>query len=869
MVILNIKESSVQNNTILLPPTDIASYKFPFQPYDIQLEFMKNLYQVIENGKVGIFESPTGTGKSLSLICGALKWLKDNEERYEREEYSSNTRMEITNEPLWVIEYSKNKKRKEELARKQELNERIQKIRDKEKLERQKASCQTIDGNIFRKRLKKDHSGLDLNRNRKDSDMEEYLVEEYHSDDETENHEENDNMSVQVKELLKRFQEGKSLENFDNDKETREQDEEEPDEIKIFYCSRTHSQLTQFVNELRKTVYAENVKCVSLGSRKNLCINEEVRNLKSMNRINEKCLDMQKAGTKPEKRCPYNSARNQSHMLDYRDHVLASVRDIEELVDIGRELGACPYYGTRKSIRRCQIVTLPYNLLLQKSSRESMKISLKDNIVIIDEAHNLVDTVTSVHTIIIDLPQIVKVRSQLNAYLDRYKKRLLGKNVMYIQQILSLLDALIRCLTAFEKKCEEKGKDKEGMNYIKTVNDFLHILKIGDLNLFKIENYLKKSQVARKSNQELTNLSTLPSLSQIEAFLMSLTNGNQDGRVILGFQQIIVPIEGKRETTVKYIPNIKYLLLNPSSQFKDIVEEARSVILAGTMEPIDDLTEQLFPYLPTQKLSKFSCGHIVPPENLLTLTLSEGPMGGTFEFTFERRDNIKLIDELGQTIINLCNVIPDGVVCFFASYTYLEQVHERWKQNGILERIKKRKMVFQEPRETQLVEKILKQYDLHIHSSNNKDGALLLCVVNGKMSEGMNFSDRLGRGIIMVGLPFANLTSVGLNEKMKFMNQIGKTSSKDNNSSQRGNEYYQNLCMKAVNQSIGRAIRHRNDYAAIILIDKRFNTNNRIRQKLPTWINQSVIECHKFGQAIGKVSGFFKNKVHQFSSNDL
>ena len=43
-------------------------------------------------------------------------------------------------------------------------------------------------------------------------------------------------------------------------------------------------------------MYAEDLKCVSLGSRKNLCINEEVRKLKSINRINEKCLNMQKAG---------------------------------------------------------------------------------------------------------------------------------------------------------------------------------------------------------------------------------------------------------------------------------------------------------------------------------------------------------------------------------------------------------------------------------------------------------------------------------------------------------------------------------------------------------------------------------------------
>ncbi|CAB4429069.1 unnamed protein product [Rhizophagus irregularis] len=151
-------------------------------------------------------------------------------------------------------------------------------------------------------------------------------------------------------------------------------------------------------------------------------------------------------------------------MLDYRDHVLASVRDIEELVDIGRKLNACSYYGTRKSIRQCQIVILPYNLLLQKSSRESMGISLKNNIVIIDEAHNLVDTIAR----------------KLNGFIDKIESRT-GVEIHQAQQ------------TSYEK-----------------------------------------------------NSSTLPSLSQIEAFFMSLTNGNQDGRVILGFQQISVSVEGKR-----------------------------------------------------------------------------------------------------------------------------------------------------------------------------------------------------------------------------------------------------------------------------------------------------------------------------------
>ncbi len=36
-------------------------FRFPFEPYDIQLDFMKNLYTCLEQGKLGIFESPTGT----------------------------------------------------------------------------------------------------------------------------------------------------------------------------------------------------------------------------------------------------------------------------------------------------------------------------------------------------------------------------------------------------------------------------------------------------------------------------------------------------------------------------------------------------------------------------------------------------------------------------------------------------------------------------------------------------------------------------------------------------------------------------------------------------------------------------------------
>jgi len=97
------------------------AFQFPFTPYAVQTELMTSVYAALSEGQVGIFESPTGvcrcarvrrrqrrgpavgtrgvasgparrrwrplsrargrgagTGKSMSLICSSLRWLKEN-----------------------------------------------------------------------------------------------------------------------------------------------------------------------------------------------------------------------------------------------------------------------------------------------------------------------------------------------------------------------------------------------------------------------------------------------------------------------------------------------------------------------------------------------------------------------------------------------------------------------------------------------------------------------------------------------------------------------------------------------------------------------------------------------------------------------
>ncbi|XP_013417231.1 ATP-dependent DNA helicase DDX11 [Lingula anatina] len=124
------------------------------------------------------------------------------------------------------------------------------------------------------------------------------------------------------------------------------------------------------------------------------------------------------------------------------------------------------------------------------------------------------------------------------------------------------------------------------------------------------------------------------------------------------------------------------------------------------------------------------------------------------------------------------------------------------------------------------------------------------------MSEGINFSDQLGRCIVMVGLPYPNIRSPELKEKMDYLN-ANVPKGLDGKSA--GQQHYENLCMKAVNQSIGRAIRHLADYATILLLDQRYQRPS-VSSQLPDWIAKDLQKMDKFGSAYAAIRKFFSGK---------
>ncbi|KAH8199770.1 hypothetical protein TruAng_006051 [Truncatella angustata] len=847
---------------------DVASgirkidFNHPYTPYDVQQQFMKAVYDILEqgDGQIGILESPTGTGKSLSLICAALTWLRHHKKSI-FEASVEDTARAFKDEPDWIIEQMLKRKREQVVQQWEEREARLKRIRTKERSLEARGS----------KRRRVDDSNSKHNPSNDKDDTEWLLIDR--EDPGMQQDGEAQSFSKETRTLMEKLGMGQLKQ--DGDEEDRI---EEP--LKIYYTSRTHSQLTQFINELRRPKFppsvpedllsgenqseGETIKHIPLSSRQRLCINPSVSRLGSLAAINDRCKDLQQS--KSDSKCHFvPNANNISQTHQFRDSALASLPDIEDLFDLGKKLAVCPYYASRTALPEAEIITLPYPLLLQQTAREALGIDLKGSVVIVDEAHNIMDAVANVYASEISLSDLKRGRQMLGGSVpvSGTKRR--------------------------EKLTPESLQNDHG---IVDPNALLQTKAIDQINLYKLIQYIQESKLAYKiegyaahveeqTAQTAGVVSSTPVLHDLVSFLVSLTNLGSEGRIF--FQK---DMSSPR-------PDIKlsYLLLSPTHAFSSVASSARAVILAGgTMSPFEDYTAHLFPDLPLDKITTLSCGHVIPASNLCVWTLAAprpGPLD--FEFSFQKRSDKTMVRELGIAILNMCSVVPDGMVVFFPSYGYLDEVVATWsemssttgsvKQESIWARLQAKKALFRESKGGSSDEVLAKYSEAILgdpskpNSNGNGTGALLLSVIGGKMSEGINFSDRLGRCVIIVGLPYPNINSPDWKARIEYIESTtinrllagdparNKTEAAAT-AKQTSRDFYESACMRAVNQSIGRAIRHKGDYAAIVLVDRRFGTE-RIRRKLPGWIQGGMVDGSEkggLGQLMGKLGSFFRSK---------
>ena len=187
------------------------------------------------------------------------------------------------------------------------------------------------------------------------------------------------------------------------------------------------------------------------------------------------------------------------------------------------------------------------------------------------------DAIAGIHSVSVSLQQLETAVSQLTTYARKFKTRLKGKNRSYLAQVIRLVGSISGHLRGIS---QQKGALEGPVQF----SDLMAGKGVDQINPYKLSKYLQESKLARKvdgyvesSEKDQTtqkrDRTTVPVLFHIQSFLLPLMNPSEEGRLFYQKDQHDV--------------QLKYMLLDPTNHFREIVEDARAVILAGgTMSPV-------------------------------------------------------------------------------------------------------------------------------------------------------------------------------------------------------------------------------------------------------------------------------------------
>ena len=651
---------------------------------------------------------------------------------------------------------------------------------------------------------------------------------------------------------------------------------------KILYTTRTHSQISQIMHELRKTCYKP--RTAVLSSRDHSCVNAKIRHNISGNILNIKC-------RKNCVKCAYyngvlSDKRERNNMLD-----------IEELFKNGKAQTFCPFYQQIEIAKSySDIVFMPYNYIFDEDINNIMEINVTNDIIIIDEAHNIRKVCEDSKSIEIKNNDFDDIISDFDSLLN------LNENDEIIGNIFkpkvknkkknSIISELSKEDIETEKKAIEKIKNK--FNQFQIKSNVIKGQKINFFEFFEIfmtkdenSNKINKKKVKKYKDDELScdsNTSvflnipdsiTDTNLDQHISFLEKLNmnyqelfeKGSKISIILKIFNIIKQLIENiilqkhyifyfeeeikehfdteTNETKTETIRKFFIFCFSPQLGFSEIIKsDPFSIIFtSGTLTPFKLYENELKIKFDITLENK----HIIPNEQI-NFNIVSSYQNGIFKFDYNNRKNIEMIKALGNEIVNYCREVQSGgILVFFPSFYYLNECKKIWNECGIKKNIEKyKKLYIDSSKDKNLITEI---------KDNISKNYIFFSVFRGIASEGIDFSDDNARAVICIGIPFADISENRVKLKIEYLNNLKK---EDNNLIS-GHEWYEADAMTAVNQSLGRVIRHKNDFGTMLCIDERYK---KYEKYFSFWI-RDYYEKHKNDDKI-KINDFLNEQREKF-----
>lgn len=585
----------------------------------------------------------------------------------------------------------------------------------------------------------------------------------------------------------------------------------QPNIQKFFILSRTHTQLSQIHKCLNENY---NISTTTLGSRNIFCLkNTDKTGCKKL-RKEKKCQYFNKTNVLTKKvlnnevnplnlkiKEMMNFPINLEFIKSLNTNMEKSVPkfDIESIKKVGKNCKGCPYYSSKELHMSAVITLAPYNYLFDPMIIKYSDLNLINSIIIIDEAHNIDNVCREAGSLLITQIDLESMQYELYYYMKKDPKQ---------YNFLNLLNLL-----------KEYRKHKTGIFSGKEIN----------LNISLVE----------KASNELININELELDYEqlLTTFIFILNLIKKEPNVYS------LKVENNQN-----ILQIQFYLNDPSIIFNDIKQKARSVVLlSGTMSPFNLIKNEL----QLNKCESHIMPHVLDKNRLKVYNITKSSQNKELKGIYANINESWFITEIIDTItisrtLMIKNKLRGGILIFVPSYNLIKQIKEKVKF----------KNCFYENDDNSM-----DKYKIQL--DNNP---VLIAVYRGKLSEGMDFRDDLCRVLIAVGVPYPQINDVAIVEKRKFNDNFSdplKKSCKCNldkcscfkRNTLSGRIWYEGQALKAVNQAIGRIIRHNNDFGIVFLLDSRWSYLNK---NLSKWIRESLINTGKISEMVKSIDSTFE-----------
>ena len=494
---------------------------------------------------------------------------------------------------------------------------------------------------------------------------------------------------------------------------------------------------------------------------------------------------------------------------------------------------------------------MTYNYILNPKIRKKIKIFEENSIVILDEAHNICNILENLYSRKISINELEKMQTLLQIILDfnnMNKYKISSKNSLLFLDAKDINDEINTI-----KKYINKILDFESQNNI-YICDFVFFKEI--FKDFKLKFYSELTEniavldneyeselnnfVSREYNENI-NLSSLFKLTfKIFQFLQLINEISN----IQNKEEDLEKDKLKQEEIDKekelYMNSFRFIFSSEKEKFFQIVcldasygldqylkiKPYSTILTSGTLSI--DLIENLLKIKFTEKLRNSN----VISKNQFCMNIIKGysmdNKMNIYSFNYNNRNNKNQITSLGKEIYNFVKSVKiGGVLVFFQSYDYLEKCHTAWLESKTIQKFESIKKVLFDSYNN-------RKYNEDFVKKNKKNNNLLLFTVyRGRTSEGINFYDDEVRMVICIGVPFPNLSDIRVKLKTDYLDKKSKIEKNNFN----GWNWSKEEAINTVNQSLGRLIRHKNDYGIMICFGIEFS---KYGIQFSKWINDNI-----------------------------